>query len=219
MRKIIGIIFLIVCLTPTFGCKKADAYSDSISELKQDIYTGNSEEYPLTADYGFKESPYTLDGVVSTPIYGYTFKLHIIPDEAERILEFYDDEKKYSAAFGLDELTGEYKAFIEIQKHFEKQFSVNLICGAEIKSVLLTSNLPDGTISYKKALALLTENQRRFFDAYTVDGKFNAEIYMRIFVKDLKPYWYVAVSSGENKLKAMLIDGLNGELLAIKDVF
>ena len=42
---------------------------------------------------------------------------------------------------------------------------------------------------------------------------------MRIFVKDLKPYWYIAIANSENKLKAMLIEGFSGELLAVKDVF
>ena len=219
MRKFIVISMILSCILFTAGCKQNDIYTNKISELRQDTYTGSAEDLTLTANYGFKESPFIADGKVSDIVYGYTFKLHIIPDEIKRSIEFSDENKNYSAVFELDDLTGEYKAFIEIQKHFGKRFTASLVCGTEVKNVVLTSIVPENCIEYKKALAILTEKQKPLFDAYTVDGEFNAEIYMRIFVKDLKPYWYIAISSGENKLKAMLIDGFTGELLAVKDIF
>lgn len=203
----------------TAGCKENNIYIEKISDLRQDIYTGGADDLTLTANYGFKESPFIADGKVSDIVYGYTFKLHIIPDEIKRSIEFSDENKEYSAVFELDDLTREYKAFIEIQKHFDKQFTAHIISGTDVKEVVLTSIVPENCIDYKKALEIVTEKQKPLFDAYTIDGKFNAEIYMRIFVKDLKPYWYIAITPSENKLKAMLIDGFNGEPLAVKDIF
>ena len=219
MRKLIVIMVILPFACIFAGCKSNDIYVERISELKQDIYTANTEDLQISATYGFKESPFYIDNKVLDLIYGYTFKLDIIPDEIKRSLEFSDENKTYKADFTLDDITSEYKAFIEIQKHFEKQFTVNLICGTDVKSVVLTSVVPENCMSYKKALSSLTEQQRSLFDAYTADGKFNAEIYMRIFVKDRTPYWYIAIAADENKLKAMLIDGFSGELLAIKDIF
>lgn len=202
----------------TAGCRENNIYIEKISDLRQDIYTGNADDLTITAHYGFKESPFIADGKASDKVYGYTFTLHIIPDEIKRSVEFSDENKKYSAVFELDDLTSEYKAFIETQKHFHRQFTITLICGTDIQEVMLTSLVPDNCIEYQKALGILTEKQKPLFDAYTIGGEFNAEIYMRIFVKDLKPYWYVAIASND-KLKAMLIDGFNGELLAVKDIF
>ena len=42
---------------------------------------------------------------------------------------------------------------------------------------------------------------------------------MRIFVKNDSPYWYVGIASGNGKLKALLIDGASGELLAAREIF
>lgn len=219
MRKFIVITIILSCLIFTSGCKENNIYIDKISELRQDVYTGSSDELNITANYGFKENPFIINGKVSELIYGYTFKLHVIPDEIKRCVEFSDGDKTYSAVFELDDITSEYKAFIETKTHFEKQFTIRLISGTDVKNVALTSVLPENTIVYKKALEILTEKQRPLFDAYTVNGEFNAEIFMRIFVKDLKPYWYIAIANSENKLKAMLIEGFSGELLAVKDVF
>ncbi|MBO4251134.1 MAG: hypothetical protein J5911_00550 [Clostridia bacterium] len=218
MRKFIVLFLLTVCVACSAGCKK-DLYAGNISELRQDIYAGNAQNATITAYYGFRETPFKSDGVVSDKIYGFTFKLDVIPDEIKRSVEFSDENKTYRADFALDDITSEYKAFIEVNKHFDKGFTVDLICGANAEKVTLLSIVPNNSIDHLAALRALSEKQRALFDAYTVDGKFQAEIYMRIFVKDDRPYWYIAITPAENKLKAMLIDGSTGELLAIKDIF
>ena len=42
---------------------------------------------------------------------------------------------------------------------------------------------------------------------------------MRVIVKDQLPYWYVGFASGNEQLKALLVDGINGEVLAIREIF
>ena len=41
---------------------------------------------------------------------------------------------------------------------------------------------------------------------------------MRIIVKDGKAYWYAGLSDGKDFLKALLIDGVSGEILATRTV-
>lgn len=219
MRKFIVITAVLSCVIFTAGCKDNNLYADKISELRQDIYTGNTENLNITANYGFNENLSFTDGKAAEKVYGYTFKLHIIPDGARRSVEFSDGNKTYGAVFELDDFTSEYKAFIEIQKHLGTQFTARITCGTETQNVILTSVVPENTISYEKALSFLVEKQKPLFDAYTANGEFTAKIRMRIFVKEQKPYWYIAIEPDENKLKAMLIDGFSGELLAVRDVF
>ena len=216
MRKFTVVFILMICVICSVGCTK-DIYTDRISELRQDIYTGNVDGATITAYYGFKETPYAADGNVAEKIYGYTFYLSVIPDEVKRSFAISDGDKKYKADFSLDEITGEYKAFVESQKHFKKSFTVDYICGSEIKNVTLNSIVPENCIAYSDAMRSLTEKQRALFDLYTVDGEFCAEIYMRVFVKNDTPYWYVALVRSD-KTKALLIDGSSGELLAVKDI-
>ena len=42
---------------------------------------------------------------------------------------------------------------------------------------------------------------------------------VKVIVKDDKPYWYVGIASGGGNLKALLIDGFSGEVLAIREIF
>ena len=219
MRKIITLITIIFFAFTAFGCEKPNPYLQNVSELRQDIYVCDDENYPVTAYYGFRENPFVNDGKCGDRIYGYTFIMHVLADEVQRTVEFDNGNTKLSAQFKYDEVSGEYKAFIETNTHFEKSFSINLLCGATTIPLLLSSAVPSTCLTHENALNILCQNQKTLLDAYSLNGTLNAEIYMRVFVKNDKPYWYVGIASGNDKLKAFLMDGSSGELLAIRDIF
>lgn len=219
MKKFTVILLIFCSSLWCSGCKKENAYLAYISDLKQDVYTGQINDITVTAYYGFCEEPFINDGIAGEKVYGYTFKLDIIPDDVRRLLELSADGNTFSAVFTPDEVTSEYKAFIEIKKHFEREFTVTYICGSEKTPVTLCSLLPENCISYERALELLTEKQQPLLSAYNSDNGFNAEIYMRIFIKNDAPYWYVGIANGNGTLKALLIDGVSGELLAVREIF
>ena len=84
----------------------------------------------------------------------------------------------------------------------------------------MKSVVPTNTISYEKALDNLYNNQSHLINAYTdKDGNFNAEIYMRVVVKNDKSFWYIGIANGNNNLKALLIDAVTGEVKAIREIF
>ena len=83
----------------------------------------------------------------------------------------------------------------------------------------MKSTLPKNTISYTKALTCLQKSQAELLKTYyDSNGNFNAEITLRVLVKDSHPYWYVGLSNA-NGTKALLLDGLTGKVLAVKDIF
>lgn len=218
MKKFIAFVVLLGILVPFSACKKENPYLKNVSELKQNVYFGSSENYSVTAYFGYREDPFINDGKCGNKVYGYTFKLNIVAEEIQRTVEFVENEKILSATFKCDEATGEYKAFIETETYFENAFSVSVICGANKSSVTLNSILPENCLSYTAVLDKLTESQQSLLNSYTTNEQFNAEIYMRIFVKNDKPYWYIGIASGNGKIKAFLMDGFSGELLAIRDI-
>lgn len=218
MKKFIFSVLILCCSLFFTGCKTENVYLGYISDLKQDFYVGGQNGTDITAFYGFREEPFINDGKVGEKIYGYTFKLAIIPDDVRRSVEFTFDNKTYSAVFSLDGLNSEYKAFIEIKHRFDKEFTINLICGSEKTAVTLRSVVPENCISYETAIDVLTEKQQPLLNAYTENGVFSAEIYMRVFIHNDAPYWYVGIASGNGKLKALLIDGISGEILAVRDI-
>ena len=222
MKKLVFSVFILLtaCFFLTsFGCAEENFYLAYVSDLKQDLYFGTANGVNFTACYGFREEPFVNDGKVGEKVYGYTFKLDIVPDEIRRSLELTVRKETYSAIFIVDNATNEYKAFVEIKNHFEKEFDIIFVCGSEKTPVTLTSRIPENCIGYERALGLLAEKQQPLLNAYTKDNRFNAEIYMRIFIKNDSPYWYVGIADGNGKLKALLIDGFSGELLAVREIF
>ncbi len=216
MRKII--VLLLILIGTSAGCKKADPYLNYVSELRQEIYKGYAENTEITAVYGFCETPYLNDGKTGNLIYGLTFKLHIVPDETKRVIKFTSGDREYSAPFGLDDITSEYKATVEIKADMGKEFAAALILGDATVPVVFKSIVPDNCITYETALKTLEDKQSTLLNSYIKDGTFAAEIYMRIFVKDGAPYWYIGIAAGNDRLKALLIDGVSGDLLAVRDI-
>lgn len=218
MKKF-ALLFLILCCPVVFsGCEKESPYLAYLSDLKQNVYTCKAGDVTVTAYYGFREEPFINDGKVGETVFGYTFKLNIIPDDIRRTIELETKDENYSAVFTVDDVTSEYKAFIETKNYFAKEFNAVLVCGSEKTPITMTSILPDNCITYENALDLLFEKQRSLLSVYSNENGFNAEMYMRVFIKNDSPYWYVGVASGNGKLKAFLIDGVSGELLAVREI-
>lgn len=223
MRKICVFVCALLSLFSLFlfACKPVNPLYDRVSELRCNIFEGDCDDFSLTAHYGFKETPFTNDGVPCERINLLTFKL--VGKEissATYTLAFENGGQKYSCDFKLNPVTHALNASVEIDEFNLSSFTVNIVCGADKKSVNMTSILPQNTIDYKTALDHLYNDQKDLISAYTdQNGAFGAEIYTRVIVRDNKPYWYIGIASGNGNLKALLVDGFSGKLLAIREVF
>ena len=69
MKKIpIFLAILSLCLFSLCGCKKTNPLYEHVSELRQTIFIGSSDNLTLKAGYGFKETPFINDKKVSDKI-------------------------------------------------------------------------------------------------------------------------------------------------------
>lgn len=203
------------------GCKKDAGLTPYISELRSDIYVGTCEDYEIKAYYGYREEPYIADGNVDEKIYNLTF---IIKDKGadsvSRQIRFEYEQKVYNETFKYSPITETPTACFEIENFALKEFEVKISSGSIITTVTFKSILPENTLSVESALSQFCLRQPELKNGYTdKDGNFTAEIYARILIKEQKPYWYLGFVSKEKKLKALLIDGFTGEVLAIRDIF
>ena len=205
-------------LTPLYACEKTARYEKYVSLLRQDIYCGNYKDLTVTAEYGFKENPFTNDACARERVYGFTFFIPVIPDEIKRTVSFTENGKTYSANFTVNEITSEYKAFIETEPIDVKGFTADIVSGSEIISVSFSSVVPANAVSYKAALSALEKEQSPLLSSFTDNGEFKAELYLKIFVKNEKPFWYVGIAYGNDRLKAFLLDGFTAETLAIREI-
>ena len=214
-----GVLFLVFFSLLAFSsCKKENSLVSYVSDLRCNQYYGKSENFSLSASYGFREKPFISDGKVGERVYALKIKLlNKILDPATYYVSFMFDGISYSGEFALSQ-TGGYVAEFEIENFFINSFTVNLSVASTTETITLSSTLPPNTLTFDKALDSLSKTQSELILAYTENGEFTAEIYARIIVKDDKPYWYIGFAKADG-LKAFLIDGFSGEVLAIRSVF
>ena len=224
MKKKFVLLFLAVILAFTFcGCKnkQQNPLYQKVSHLRQQLYQGSDQDFIVKAVYGFREVEPINDAKVNDKAYYLTFRL--LDKELEQItytLTFDFNGKTYQDTFKLNPVADCITAEIQVDNFNQESFSVCISYGENNKVITMNSIVPKGVISYQKALDCLYEKQRPLVDAYTDNqGNFNAELFVKIIVKDSKPFWYVAIASGNNNLKALLIDGFSGEILAVRQIF
>ncbi|MBE5749267.1 MAG: hypothetical protein E7346_00185 [Clostridiales bacterium] len=222
MKKLLSILlFLLLIVIPFSGCGTEETLDKYVSELRSDVFEGKSQSYYIRAGYGFKETPFINDGAVGEKVNALNFRLSgDLKDGATYTLSFSCGTETLKQDFTLNPVTHALTAAIEVDNFTEKEFSVNVISSGKTETVKLKSILPDDTLTSSAALKSLTENQAELIDNFTdPDGNLKAELYMRVLVKDQKPFWYVGIASGNEQLKALLVDGVTGEVLAIREIF
>ena len=208
--------FAFLFLTFTFplslfcGCKKNDVLLPYVIELRENIFLGETEDYTLKAYYGFK---------LTNENKRYALTLFLADGDApsvEYTISFDYDGKTYADTLRFDPVIERLAATFYLEGVAE-DFTATLSFSSERVEVPMHSTLPDETIHYKRALELLYEKQTAFIDGFFENGTFTAEIVLRVVVKDDKAYYYVGIEKDET-LKAFLMDGKTGEVLAIREI-
>ena len=226
MKRFFLVLCMFLSLTLTLsGCdcssKKDIDYLNYVSELRSNVYQGKSQDYNLKASYGYKEFPYINDGKIGKKQEILTFELLDITNlDITYFLTFSHNECNYEKQFVLNNHQSVLTCEVEIKDFNTQNFTVSVGTLNEKQAVVLKSIVPDKSLDYKGAINSLIKNQPSLLEGYkNQDGEFCAEIYARILVKEGKAYWYIGIANGENSLKALLIDGANGEILAVREVF
>ena len=212
LLSIILSIFTVFC---GVGCKKTSYLLPYVSELRADIFEGTFSHYTLKAYYGYKENPYVNDGKVGNYSPELTFTLKgAETEETTFTLEVLD----YQEVLKFEKSpNGNLVTRLNVENFDKKEFTVALGYSSEKVQITLCSIVPEGTLSANEVLIAIEQNQKNLINSFSVNGGFEGEIYARIIIKNQKAYWYIAFANGKT-LKAFLVDGISGEVLAIREV-
>lgn len=212
----LGIFSLIIFLA---GCKNTPTLFDNVIEYRQNIFEGSNETYHIKGYYGFRKS-ITASGE-SIKENALTLKLLDLPvSEKTYTAKIEFNGNKYSEDFTLSAIANSLYATFKIDDFNLNEFNVCILVGSNSENVTLKSIVPLNTISGEEALNKLTETQGELLKHYSnQDGIFNGEIIERLIVKDGKAFWYIGIKNNDEKLKALLMDGKTGEVLAVRDIF
>lgn len=223
MRKINVFLACLVAIMSSFtlfGCKNSPDFSKYVTELRQNIYYGETENYKVKCFYGFREAPFIIDGNKGDKVYGLTFRLldkELI--SSSYTLNFKYKDFNFRTAFKLNEVSNALEAFIELKDFAENSFSIDVSSASFVENVTLSSIVDSKALDYKSALNKLYSSSPSLINNYCNDnGEFLGEIHMRIIVKDNLSYWYIGLVNEQGDLKALLMNANTGEVLAIRNV-
>ena len=220
MKKLVIFVISLVLLFSLCSCKTDGGLTPFVSELRSDVFVGEGQSLSLKAGYGFKETPFITDGKTSNKTYALTFKLLGVNDQnVAYSLTANLNGRDYNANFTFNPVSHSLTTIVEIEDFKEKEFAVTVRSANTVEQITLKSILPENTIDYKSALSHVKSSQSALVKSYTdTDGNLTAELHVRVLVKDGHPYWYVGFAK-DNDLKALLVDGLSGEILAVREIF
>lgn len=215
------IVTIFLCIFALNGCKKNLNLCDYVTELKSDCFVSLDQQYNLKATYGFIEDNHVNDGNVNKKAYLLTFKLlDKQTDNVTYTINLSYNQQEYSATFKLSPVSHTLVAVMEIEDFNLKQFDATLCYSSQSIKIQMQSIVPENAITYQQALSHLHQQQSALINSYLdQDNNFLGEITARILVKDQHPYWYIGLCDKDAKIKALLIDGIDGQLLAVRDIF
>ncbi len=212
---LLSVILSIFTLFNVAGCKKTSYLLPYVSELRAEVFEGNFSNFTIKAYYGYRENPYINDGKVGNYSHELTFILKgAKTEETAFTLEIFD----YREVLNFEKSpSGKLVARLNVENFDKKEFDVALGYSSQKIQITMRSLLPEGTLDVNEVLLNIEQTQTNLLNSFSPSGVFEGEIYARIIVKNQKPYWYLALANGKT-LKAFLVDGLTGEVLAIREV-
>ena len=164
MKKFCLILFSLLIGLLTFSAcdctSEEDGLTLNVSQLRYELYQGESQNYTLFAEYGYTESPYLADGKMGERVYILRFRL---PDRQTDqvtysvVLDF--NGKTYNQEFSLSPNRHALTCDMQINDFDKKEFTVSVGTDAEKESLTLKSIVPQNVLDYKGALKALEKNQ------------------------------------------------------------
>lgn len=211
--SVLSLLLIFTLCFSTLACNNQPDLHSFVNNATTNLYYGENEELKLKGAYSFsaEKSGKTL----------YYFSVIILSPHEDLVtysLQFNLSGKDYSLNFSLSPVSNRLTAKIEIPKTEFSAVELTVQKGSEQKVITITSILPKNCLDYKSAVNSLCVSQKKLIENYYENGVFNGKISARILDNKNEFYWYIGLFNSQNDEKAFLINAINGEVLAIRDI-
>ena len=195
------------------GCSRQVNYGGYVSEKRSDTFVYQDDDVTIKLHCTAKEQPYNTDGICGdvTDLIEIFVTLPKNPQELTVNCGGLGGEMNYQAT------QNGYSLWFTAPPFDKKSVEVTLIADGESKSYTALTVRYDGVMSCEQALSCVIEHDKTYFDALTSNGLFDGEIFIRLLYDD-GCYYYVGVCDKQKKIKAYLVDGERGKIIATKEL-
>ncbi len=216
-----GIIIVCTLLISFKKEDKIDLSYANIAEVRYNLFSAEDNNLIVTFMSGKREEPYVLDGVpqkeVEFGIVTIVFKIEK-PNVEDVTAVLNINDKQYTSNLEENPFDGTYVYDIKTVVKDDDNLTINITWGDNNKAYNLQIQSQNWSCDWKKALKIASNEFKTEIENFTVNGKLEAEIYVKIIEdpsKNLdKKYWYVGLLSKTGKKIALIIDPETDEILA-----
>ena len=218
MKKVFCLICTVFMFMAVFSCKAEVDLTAYISELRENIYIGEVDGIKVTVYSGKREKPFIADSYVGEMKNILTIKLEnqsVMTDDAS--IEISYDKITKNGDFEYHPIGGKYTTTIEVDTlPNTAQINAKLKCNGKEQEIVLLTTVSSNSISPKQALEFVKKHDKKTVEEIFESGKVEAEIHVRIMADGERNFYYVGFALKDGTIKAYLVDGKSGEILAKK---
>ena len=228
MKKIflylVPICFCFSLLCYMSGCSKKieEVFKENLSELHNNYFVGQTENFNISLWSGIREEPYEMDGIKQnttdfcilnvvpknkgTETYGLSYTIEI--NEETQNGEF--EKSPYDSSLASD---------LKIKINDDDSIFVYLVYNAQTEIGKMTCISKDFSISQQQALDIAISNMQNELLELTDNNSESIEAYCKIISTDKNLgvyFWFIDVVNKEGSHISLVIDTTTGEIVARK---
>ena len=209
------LLFCSILLSLT-ACKKRVDYFSYVSELRDNIFLAETEDYSLQAYSIIKETPYFADGIVMEC--SRRIEVRFIAPQGDKncSISFTVDGKNYGGEFSFDNVKTEYFWSCSLDISTLSKIDFNLVYDGQPLEMQAVSVLNGTELSPRAILNCLQKENLDIFNGLTDKYGFSGEIYIRLIYEE-NPYYYVGIIDRNGKIYAFLLNATTGKILAKRE--
>ncbi|MBR2989295.1 MAG: hypothetical protein IKC64_06210 [Clostridia bacterium] len=211
--KKLALPFCLICVFFALGCSgELERNYNRISEIRDELMVGNGSNFSVEVISGVRENPFVIDGKSSgkRDFTVVTVKGEFSPDKPVQYSLTYNGIK-YDGTLDKHPLKNSYST--ELNVVIKGEVEITVYHADKSEKVSAKSVKRDDTITCERALEIArTKLGKRMNDG---------ELYIRYIVNPISTaqgyYYYVAVCPDEDEVYAVLIDEINGQIVAVRE--
>ena len=211
----------IVGVTGCGGGTSMERLGHLISELRENVFVGESDNFSVNIITGLREDPFLMDG--NAAIARDFTLITLTPKNVT------DGNYAFEVNIGGTQFKGEF-----IAHPFAQTFSAELDIRANVSEIALTVTGNDGNepimatsvvtdpmISVEQALEVAENKLRNSLEVFKTGGVLQAEIFIRLIANPIDQsggyHWYVAFIGQNQTIFAALICSISMQVLAVRN--
>lgn len=224
MKKVLAIFSLIFVIIFTFGCDNnlTKIVSESISEVRYNLFEIQNEQLSVFFTSGFREDPYVIDGISNAKKEFGVVTVRFLTDISDYsglpsfVLTVNDMD--FDGDFELNPFDQTYVQDIETFVLDDSTISIKVLWNSFEFEGNLTNISKNFVINYKDALKITVKEFKPQLKKMIKNHTLLGEVYIKIisdpsYLLD-KKYWYVCVIGREGENYSVIIDPTTKQILA-----